>query len=432
MFTVLPRAMSNLVDEISVLFVGHDRPDREDHVYKKILRVRRKRVLDALTWLIKNNPLYADCKIDQRALDALPEDGVPDEIWNHAVLSKDRKRQAADTSTYVHHPEGKAPVVLPSSSSSSNSVSSASAAGPQAASGAAGPTAAVLSPTLNNSAVSVPENKFAESVSSSANSSPVVHTADHANCPRSAAPAISDSKRSNLPPSDGKYSQPFFSSKTGDSQDDIPMLSSGVIDVNGNGVSAQAVHSAGIRRALPRQTSVESDQSLLYFHLDGKPTSELNERRYLELAYPCLYPYGVGGFDFRVRPSRRQAALSVEMYARHCLTLLDTRFRHHLSWIYIVANLILRRTVMLKSSAHAQTRGFIDDAALVSTLSSKFVSFTVVFSILLMLYFCRSKNRLRSFILAVLQRTVTILNCRPSSVTSMLSVGTFMARTCRR
>jgi len=81
--------MSNLVDEVSVLFVGHEKPSKDDLIYKKILRVRRQRVLGALRWLVANNHLYADCKIDERMVASLPEDDVPAEIWNLSVLSKD-------------------------------------------------------------------------------------------------------------------------------------------------------------------------------------------------------------------------------------------------------------------------------------------------------------------------------------------------------
>ena len=43
-------------------------------------RVRRRKVLEAITWLKDNNPFYADIQIDYEALHRLPIDGIPSEL----------------------------------------------------------------------------------------------------------------------------------------------------------------------------------------------------------------------------------------------------------------------------------------------------------------------------------------------------------------
>ena len=43
-------------------------------------RVRRQKVLQAITWLKENNPFYADIVIDYESLERLPEDGIPTDL----------------------------------------------------------------------------------------------------------------------------------------------------------------------------------------------------------------------------------------------------------------------------------------------------------------------------------------------------------------
>ena len=50
-----------------------------DNTYKDCY-VRREKVLNAITWLISNNPFYSDVKIDHVSLQGLPENGIPDEL----------------------------------------------------------------------------------------------------------------------------------------------------------------------------------------------------------------------------------------------------------------------------------------------------------------------------------------------------------------
>jgi len=68
----LPRYPKNL----SVIVV---RMKDKENSFKDIL-VRKKKVADALDWLINNNPHYKDVKLNQHSLNCLPEDGVPHEL----------------------------------------------------------------------------------------------------------------------------------------------------------------------------------------------------------------------------------------------------------------------------------------------------------------------------------------------------------------
>lgn len=47
---------------------------------KKMFRVRRSKVYEALIWLRHNNSIYANIHLDKNRLEELPEDDVPNEL----------------------------------------------------------------------------------------------------------------------------------------------------------------------------------------------------------------------------------------------------------------------------------------------------------------------------------------------------------------
>src|SRR6185437_13730 len=77
-------------------------------------------------------------------------------------------------------------------------------------------------------------------------------------------------------------------------------------DVNASNVAADDVRAASCANILGR-TAAFRDQSVLYCGRDDDPISEFSEPRFLELAFPCLFPYGRGGFDFTRVFRNRQA-----------------------------------------------------------------------------------------------------------------------------
>ncbi|TFK58408.1 hypothetical protein BDN72DRAFT_782129, partial [Pluteus cervinus] len=96
---LLPHAPSLLTAVIGVMFVGprgHKLP-----CLPQMFQVRRQRVRDALKWLCANNPLYEHITISNVHLDALPEDGVPNELVCTAKLSEDMDQLDKEHETYV-------------------------------------------------------------------------------------------------------------------------------------------------------------------------------------------------------------------------------------------------------------------------------------------------------------------------------------------
>jgi hypothetical protein len=101
----LPANTDVLADHLRVVFIGKGRPTRE--MLKKIFTVRKEKVRHALTFLMENNPVYADVTWsrtdDNRSvLDLLPNDDVPNEILQTLELNEDPDNEDENAhSTYT-------------------------------------------------------------------------------------------------------------------------------------------------------------------------------------------------------------------------------------------------------------------------------------------------------------------------------------------
>ena len=96
---IMPPSSTILAATIGVTFVGpRNLPQR---TLPGFLRVNRTRVHVALEWLKENNPLYANINISHERLDALPIDGIPEEILGVAKFSDDTKLLEEERNGYV-------------------------------------------------------------------------------------------------------------------------------------------------------------------------------------------------------------------------------------------------------------------------------------------------------------------------------------------
>ncbi|KAF5361235.1 hypothetical protein D9757_013225 [Collybiopsis confluens] len=85
LLTCLPPPINNLCNEISIILVGStDTEITIDTLSKTPLLVRRNRIIQALEWLIKHNPLYAD--LDPNSIEVnsahYPDHGIPIPLQN--------------------------------------------------------------------------------------------------------------------------------------------------------------------------------------------------------------------------------------------------------------------------------------------------------------------------------------------------------------
>ncbi|CAF1261691.1 unnamed protein product, partial [Didymodactylos carnosus] len=86
-----------------VVFVGSSGPIRG--LMSRILTVRKQKVRNALEWLIRHNPLYRNsAKIDYDKIDILPNNDIPEPLWQTMTVSTNVEEMEAERSGYVPDP----------------------------------------------------------------------------------------------------------------------------------------------------------------------------------------------------------------------------------------------------------------------------------------------------------------------------------------
>ena len=96
---IMPRKPKILASLVSLTFVGVQRITKE--ALKKTFVVRRTRVKAALRWLKDNSPYYEDIDISDEALDELPDDDIPDEIWDMKSVEASKEALEKERSSYL-------------------------------------------------------------------------------------------------------------------------------------------------------------------------------------------------------------------------------------------------------------------------------------------------------------------------------------------
>jgi hypothetical protein len=126
---------------------------------------------------------------------------------------------------------------------------------------------------------------------------------------------------------------------------EIPVSSSGVID-------SDQVSQTLTMRKLEAIRSIKSGQSPFVKWPSGNETlnTSFNPKVYGYL-WPTLFPYGVGMFEEPYRLQKAEGFRNIDMkpHVRHYLQLKDSRFQTHFSFIFIMMNIIQRRTTTFQS-----------------------------------------------------------------------------------
>lgn len=97
----MPSPVATLASVIAITFVGSKRLPVD--WLKKMFRVRRDVVYEALVWLQRNNPIYADIQIDGNRLKELPEDDVPEELLAIVRREEDDEIVEKERESYLFH-----------------------------------------------------------------------------------------------------------------------------------------------------------------------------------------------------------------------------------------------------------------------------------------------------------------------------------------
>ncbi|CAF3993270.1 unnamed protein product, partial [Rotaria magnacalcarata] len=159
----------------------------------------------------------------------------------------------------------------------------------------------------------------------------------------------------------------------------VPITASAVLDVNGTTVSSDGVaeHLLGqmkVRmsdKTLERQSDEGAEQDPVYMIPRGnKPANEYSNPNLLLGVFPTLFPYGCGALDDSSRPVQ----INFREPVRYLLSYGDRRFEEHYSFIFVLFNILQRRTACFHAQLMTSRPYFQQSAQLLETLSSEDVA----------------------------------------------------------
>ena len=100
--TSLPLSPNELAASIKIIFIGASKPSR--HHLRNVLTVRRQRILDALNWVKTNNTLYSHILLDKHIITALPDNDIPECLWETLDHIGDATSANAEREGYTDNP----------------------------------------------------------------------------------------------------------------------------------------------------------------------------------------------------------------------------------------------------------------------------------------------------------------------------------------
>jgi hypothetical protein len=120
--------------------------------------------------------------------------------------------------------------------------------------------------------------------------------------------------------------------KSQEDSEEIKIDLSGVVDDEGSLASSEEQVKSASNDVMPNLFAVKSG---------SVPISAWDNPEFWTLAFPTLFPYGVGGLD--------EKKTSIETWSRFLLNHEDTRFATHYSFMFVVFSILQIRTVCKQS-----------------------------------------------------------------------------------
>ncbi|CAF1351527.1 unnamed protein product, partial [Rotaria sp. Silwood1] len=163
----------------------------------------------------------------------------------------------------------------------------------------------------------------------------------------------------------------------------IPIISSAVLDVNGTKVSSDEVAEhllERIKAQVPekthgKDTEQNSKQDTVYIIPRGnKPANEYSNPNLLLGIFPTLFPYGCGGLEDGSRPIQ----INFREHLRYLLSYADRRFEEHYSFIFVVFNILQRRTACFHAQLMTTRSWFQQSAQVLNSSSSEDVAAALI------------------------------------------------------
>ncbi|KAG8742906.1 hypothetical protein FRC10_000765 [Ceratobasidium sp. 414] len=292
---LMPRKMSILPSLIAIAFVGRTKVSKA-HI-KSLFRVRRKAVYAALMTLkeVTQHPGYVNLEISKAVLDTLPEDDIPDEIWQTLRVEPDESVIEKESAGYVP-----------------------------------------FDPSLHNIdeliADSDSEDNSEDEGDKQNNNKHGCEIKDYANTVDELGGNIPGENTNNL---------------EGDSTEEgiIPLEYSGTSAADASYITPQELMQSAIENLTSQlQSHMLNEGGYAVRH--GGFARDFGKRRQGQEAtadddenpscftFPCLFPFGLGGLEIE-----REVQVSFADHTRWCLQYHDGRFRkHHMFPVWAFAN----------------------------------------------------------------------------------------------
>jgi len=140
----------------------------------------------------------------------------------------------------------------------------------------------------------------------------------------------------------------------------------GVSDPEGDRIKGRTFTAS----ALHNLTSNSSSLPDLVLHRGFHAISEYHNPDLVPGMYPTLFPLGIGGFEDKNRETPIQFSKQAEYY----LDLPDRSFRYHHSYIFVILNMIQRRTAHLHTHLTVKKKHFESVAKKLSTISPDIIN----------------------------------------------------------
>lgn len=153
------------------------------------------------------------------------------------------------------------------------------------------------------------------------------------------------------------------------------MFYSAVLDVNGVNISSNDVTEHVIQQITENETKKTLKTNLeknvtpdtVYMVPHGrKPANEYFNSELLLGIFPTLFPYGCGGLEDSSRPIK----INFREHLKYLLSYADHRFEENNSFIYVVFNILQRRTACFQAQLLTTRPYFQQSAQLIQSLTS--------------------------------------------------------------
>jgi hypothetical protein len=169
--------------------------------------------------------------------------------------------------------------------------------------------------------------------------------------------------------------QPLTSITSDGTPDVIPLQVSGSVDCDLSKVTANELMAWGLMNMWARgqegayavrhgrEPVSDFPPRTKESHSDGSNVS--TESNFFEKAFPCLFPYGLGGIE-----ARRPVEVDFRSHVKWALQYFDRRFRKHETFPFVCFGISQRRQALTSARVQMERKTFERDARLMSTVTT--------------------------------------------------------------